>query len=195
MSKRTLFLIFALFLITVVLLVMALYQPQASKTQVPLPIKEPVAQTSLMFGTPVIATSSSTTTLKYSLPIVITTGSNKVTAVELQYDPLVLTNVAVTPGPFFPKPIALWNQIDPKTGRISYAFGIGPADQGVSGTNTVATLTFSVKAGTSEKTAIIFLPKTQVQAQGVSQSVLKQTNVGQFTFGINNSTPSAASKL
>ena len=194
MSKRTLFLIFALFLIAFVLLMMALYQPQASKA---IPQKavvaKPFAQTILSFGNPEIATSSSASILNYSLPINISTGNNKATAVqlELQYDPLILTNVNVIPGPFFPKPEALLNQIDVKTGRISYAFGIGLNSQAVEGNGVIANITFSIRAGTPEETAIIFLPKTLVAAQGISESVLKEANVGQFTLGVNNSTPSA----
>src|SRR3989304_8288433 len=192
MSKRTLFLIFALSIITFALLMIALYQPQAPKTIQTVTVKEPVAQTPLSFGIPVIATSSSAVTLNYSLPISISTGRNKVTAVqlELQYDPQILTNVAVVPGPFFANPEVLLNQIDTKTGRISYAFGVGLTGSGVAGKGTVANLIFTA-IKTPKKTAIIFLPKTLVTAEGVSESVLKQTNVGQIIIGNNNSTSSA----
>jgi len=174
---------------------MVVYQPQTSKTTpIATPTIEPVAQTILSFGVPEIATTSSTTTLNYSLPVNILTGKNKVSAVqlELQYDPLLLTNVKITADSFFTKPVVLIDQIDTKTGRISYAFGIGPTDQGVVGSGSVATLTFSAKAGIPEKTAIIFLPKTLVTAEGVAESVLKEAKLGQFTIGILNSTPSAA---
>lgn len=188
MSKRTLFLIFALFVITSVLLVTALYKPniQPSTQIIPTP-KEETAQTILSFGEPTAASSSSAS-LNYSLPINIATGKNKVTAVqfELQYDPKALTNVAVTPGVFFKNPVVLLNQIDAKTGRISYAFGISPSEQGVAGKGAIATLTFSANAGIKEETAILFLPKTLVTAQGVTESVLKTTNNAVFTVGINN---------
>jgi hypothetical protein len=194
MSKRTLFLIFALIIITFVLLMTAIYQPQTPKTAqiTPAPV-ESVEQTILSFGNPVIATSSSASILSYSLPVNITTGKNKVTAVqlELQFDPLLLSNIAVTPDSFFLNPSVLLNQIDYKTGRISYAFGIGPTGQGITGQGTVANLTFSVKAGTPVKTAIIFLPKTLVTAEGISKSVLKEASVGQFTVGTEISPPSA----
>lgn len=166
---------------------MTLYNPSTPKTtQTPTAIQQPVAQTVLSFGESVVA-SSSASTLTYSLPINITTGNNKVTAVqlEMQYDPNLLTNVSVTPGVFFQNPEILLNQVDAKTGRITYAFGIGPTGQGVVGTGTVATLNFSVNAGVSEKTAIIFLPKTLVTAEGVSESVLKEASVGQFVVGEN----------
>lgn len=197
MSKRTLFLIFALFLITFVLLLIALYQPQAPKTAQTATIKEPVGQTILSFGNPSTATSSPVLTLDYSLPININTFKNKVTTIqlELQYDPEILINVAVVPGSFFANPEVLLNQVDSKTGRISYAFGVGLTDQGIVGKGTVANILFSTKVKTSEKTAIIFLPKTLVTAQGVTQTVLKTTTNALFTVGIvssvtpNNSPP------
>jgi hypothetical protein len=197
MSKRTLFLIFALFLITFVLLMIALYQPQAPKTsQVVTVPKEPIAQSVLSFGSPVVATSSSASTLNYSLLLNIQTLKNKVTAVqlELQYDPAILNNVAIVPGSFFANPVVLLNQVDSETGRISYAVGIPPEGQGVVGNGTVANFTFSTKAKVLEKTAIIFLPKTLVTAEGISESVLQQSTNGLFTVGSDNSTPSAASQ-
>lgn len=201
MSKRTLFLIFALFVITIVLLLMALYQPQAPKTIPAVAPKEPVAQTILSFGNPEIATSSSVSVTNYSLPININSFKNKVTAIqlELQYDPQVLTNVSVVPGSFFTKPEVLLNQIDSKTGRISYAFGTGLTEPSVVGKGIAATLTFSAKAGIAQQTAIIFLPKTLVAAQGINQTVLKSTTNALFTVGIvpsitPSTTPSAATK-
>jgi hypothetical protein len=199
MSKRTLFLIFALTIITFVLLVMALYEPSMPKTvQTVTAPKEPVAQTTLSFGSPFTASSSSVlrrpADLRYSLPINIATGTNKVTAVqlELQYDPKILTNVTVAPGLFFTNPDVLLNQIDAKTGRVSYALGVGLAGRGVAGRDAVAMLSFEVKSETPQPTSIFFLPKTLVTAEGISESVLEQTNiVGQFTLGEDNSTPSA----
>lgn len=194
MSKRTLFLIFALFIITFVLLALALYTPSNPKPVQTIAIpKEPVAQTILSFGEPSVATSSSVSTLTYSVPINITTGKNKVTAVqlELQFDPNVLINVAVTPGSFFSNPIILLNQIDSKTGRISYALGIGPTDQGVMGKGIAAILTFGAKVETPQQTSIFFLPKTLVTAEGITSSVVKQTSNIQIIVGEKTSTPNA----
>jgi hypothetical protein len=203
MSRRTLFLIFALFIITVVLLMMAIYQPKAVNitAQITPTPNSPIAQTVLSVGIPSLVTSPAASSspilqpgvLNYSLPIEISTGQNKATAIqlELQFDPLLLTNVEITPGPFFTKPTIFLNQIDNKTGRISYAFGVATA--GVRGKGIAANLFFSVRSKVPEKTAIIFLPKTLVTAEGVSESVLtKDTLVGNFTVGIINSTSSAA---
>lgn len=201
MSKRTLFLIFSLFIITSVLLVLALYAPSNPKpVQIVTPPKEPIEQTVLSFGAPVVATSSSATNVNYSVPVNIETGKNKVTAIqlELQFDPKVLTNVVITPGSFFKNPTELLNQIDTKTGRISYAVGVGLTDQGVMGKGVVVTITSgakaesdSAKAGLPQQTSIIFLPKTLVTAEGTTASVLKQTNNIQIFVGEKSSSPSA----
>lgn len=197
MSKRTLFLIFALFVITAVLLALALYTPSNPKPiQTVTAPKESIEQTVLSFGEPVATSSSALRQLadvNYSVPINIETGKNKVTAVqlEMQYDPKVLTNVVIAPAAFFKNPEILLNQIDVKTGRISYAFGIGLADQGVVGQGTVATLTFSAKNAATKETTIFFLPKTLVTAESVAQSVLKQASNIQLTVGKTNSTSSA----
>ncbi|MDO8599880.1 MAG: hypothetical protein Q7R44_00505, partial [bacterium] len=92
---------------------------------------------------------------------------------------------------FFANPNVLLNQIDIKTGRITYAFGIGLTEQGVLGIGTVATLNFSVIAGAPQQTSILFLPKTLVTAEEVSGSVKKQANNIQITVGETISTPSA----
>lgn len=193
MSKRTLFLIFALFIITVVLLAITLYKPSSQPSPIIIAPKEPVEQTVLSFGNLSSVISTSSSALKYSLPIDIATGNNKVTAVqlEMQYDPEILTNVSITPGVFFANPNALLNQIDIKTGRITYAFGIGLTEQGVLGIGTVATLNFSVIAGAPQQTSILFLPKTLVTAEGISGSVKKQANNIQITVGETISTPSS----
>jgi hypothetical protein len=195
MSKRTLFLIFALFLITFVLLILAFYQPSTPKTvQKTTTVEQPAGQTVLSFENPSVSTPSSVFALNYSLPVTISTGGNKVTAVqlELQYDPNILTNIEVVPGPFFANPQILLNQIDIKVGRISYALGIGQNEKATTGSGTAVNITFSVKSKLPEKTAIIFLPKTLVTAEGINGSALKRTNVGQFLVGISTSTPSSA---
>ncbi len=164
----------------------ALYKPVPKLIPPTIIIKEPVAQTSLLFGELSVAASSSAANPTYSFPINIETKKNKVTAVqlELQYDPLVLADVSVVPGAFFKNPNVLLNQIDAKTGRISYAFGVGLTDAGIAGKGTAAIISFEVKPGIEQKTGILFLPKTKVTAENISQSVLKATNNALFTVGI-----------
>ena len=194
MSKRTLFLIFVLFIITFVLLAVVLYKPSSpSQTPQVMVPKESAEQTILSFEKPIATSSLSVENLGYSLPINIVTGKNKVTAIqlELQYDPQTLTNVSITPGVFFKNPEILLNQIDAKTGRITYAFGVGLRDQGIVGKGVVATLNFETKAGVPQETAILFLPKTLVTAEGADQSVVKETNNIKLIVGEKVSTSSA----
>lgn len=186
MSKRTLFLIFALFIMTSVLLAVTLYKPITKPIPRITAPKEPVAQTSLMFGTLSSSTSLPSSNLTYSIPINIETQKNKVTAIqlELQYDPLALTNVSVVPGPFFQNSNILLSQINAKTGRISYAFGVGLTDAGVMGKGVVAIITFESKPEKAQKTGILFLPKTKITAEDLPQSVLQTTVNALFTVGI-----------
>lgn len=192
MSKRTIALIAILFISTVGLLALALNNPSNPvKNTVQKLVTQPVEQTSLSFGT-LSATSSpsvalakegSAKTINYSIPVNIKTNSNIVTAVqlELQYDPEVLDNAKVEAGNFFTNPITLFNDVDKKSGRISFALGISLDAKGKSGEGTVAMLTFSMKTPTQkQQTTITFLPKSLVTAEGVPQSVLKSTTDAQI---------------
>lgn len=190
MSKRTLLLIGLLIIITTGLVLIALNSPYspppvAQPTIAPPQVKLPVEQTVLRFDNPVMATESAAQTPTFSLPLVINTGTNAVTAVqvELAYDPKVLVKVAVNPGSFFNNPIVLLNDVDETTGKISYALGISPQDNGIKGEGIVATISFQAKAASPQSTSITFLPKTLVTAEGVSQSVLKSTAPAQFRVG------------
>ncbi len=195
MSKRTLALIIFLSLVTIILLVIALRNPKSTPTKTSTsPIKTQIAQTSLLFGAvEMMPSSSSAKTTTYSLPINIKTNGNKVTAVQLEllYDPEALTDIAIQNGSFFTNPVVLLNNIDEKTGRISYALGVGPGDTGKQGSGTLATLTFQIKPLGAKSTVIVFLPKTQVAAEGITQSVLKETNIAQINLG---ATPSPSLK-
>jgi len=158
--------------------------PSPKVTPAKTAFNESVAQTVLSFGSPSLVNSSAST-LNYSLPVNISTGTNKVTAVqlELQYDPAALTYVAIAPGPFFAKPDVLSNQIDAKTGRITYAFGAGLTGKAIAGEGIVANITFSAKVQTLTNTSITFLPKTLVTAEGINDSILKQTVTNSFFIG------------
>jgi len=194
MSKRTLFLILALAIITFVLLIMAIYQPQTPETTQVTPTPEkPTAQTVLSFGTPSAKASSSASAISYTVPINISTEKNKVKIVqlELQYDPYLLMDVTATPGSFMKNPTVLLDHIDQETGRVSYALGLESEQEGIMGKGTIANLIFSVKTQTQKKTAIIFLPKTLVTADDLSESALKEAGVGQFILGPEVPTPTS----
>ncbi len=190
MSKRTLSLIIVLFLAALGLMFIAQAKPEQQQTPIQPNITPrvtpPVAQTVLLFGDLSMTTSSTQPT--HSIPIIIQTGKNLVTAVqiELLYDPQIITNVSITQGTFFSKPVVLLNYIDDANGRISYALGINPQDSGKKGEDiVVATLTFKAKISTPTATTISFLPKTLVTEEDVAQSVLKSANPTQFIVGKN----------
>lgn len=170
-SQRTLILILALAGITLFFLFLAI-RPQFKKQELvlsPTPTPTPAAQSVLSLQQ---AQQQTPGTMTYN--VVINSNINTVNAVQLElaFDPKVLSNITVTPGPFFPKPVQLIKNIDYKNGRISYALGIQPADYGVKGQGVVATVTFSY-VPTAQSTTITFLPKTIVAAEGVTQSVLR----------------------
>lgn len=192
MSKRTFTLIFTLFTVAVVLVMIAVYNPSSydsSATPTPTEKPESLAQTELRFGilSSFQIASSSGAKIVYSIPITISANKNKITAVQLEisYDPQVLTQISLTPGTFFQKPVSLLNEKNENNGRISYAIGIEPNASGIEGVGVVATLTFQAKSQFRGKTTISFLPKTLVTAEGSNQSVLKERASAQIDIGEN----------
>jgi len=112
----------------------------------------------------------------HSYDVFIDSSDNTVNDVqlELSYDPSVLTNVAVVPGSFFTNPSQLVKDIDTTSGRISYALGIQPKDNGIKGTGIVAQVVFQFQpTATVSSTMLRFLPKTKVGGQGANESVLR----------------------
>jgi hypothetical protein len=182
MSRKTLILILLLVLVTVGLLVIALIPAVKSPvvTKLTTPPALPYAQTKLSLSTPAKLAVNS-----YSTDVIISSGNNKTTAVQLEisYDPKVLTNVDIKTGSFFTTPVVLLKKIDTVNGRLSYALGINPTQKATSGNGTVATITFSTAANTTAtQTPINFEPKTAATAVGYAQSVLKQTTGVLFSF-------------
>ncbi len=109
---------------------------------------------------------------------------------ELAYDPAILTNVSLSPGPNFPNPNILLNNNDEKTGRISYAFSLIPQEKPLNFTGTAATLKFTVSNTALQKeTSLYFLPKTAIISEGVNIPL-------KIAYGIkiiiNQSTPVAS---
>ena len=195
MSKSTFILIIILFLFTGGLLILALNKSSYNSKEVrqpPVPSVIPVtAQTSLLFGSLEIA-STSGTPKTYSLPIIINTGANKVTTVQLElaFDPNILTNVNITPSAFFKNPNVVINKINNDVGRISYALAetasesaspVHATERGKQGEDTLATLTFESGMPSTSST-ITFLPRTFVTAEGLDGSALKSTNSAELTI-------------
>jgi len=134
MPKRTLALIVVLILITVGLVWLSVYTQPQPKTQVvqKQTLKLPPAVTTIaLSSTPDFAATSSS----YSLDVKISSGENKVTAVQLEmsYDPKAINVTDILPGTFLNNPIVLLKKIDEQNGRVSYAVAIKPGDETISG--------------------------------------------------------------
>lgn len=114
----------------------------------------------------------------YSSDILIDSGKNKVTSVQLEltYDPSLLKEVSVVAGSFFESPLELLKKIDAKSGRITFALGLPSGSDGKSGKGVVATILYSPTFPNQPTVSIInFLPKTEVTAEDLAGSALKGT--------------------
>lgn len=181
MSKRTLALIVILTVITGALLVLALSSQKQQKAPSPIvnnntptPIESPATAMLSLSQNTTMSTSASK-----ALNLDVDGGGSKVTGVqvEISYDPKVLTNVSITPGSYIENPVVLFNSVDKKNGRISYAVGITPTGNPVTGTGTAAIIKYSVLPGvTINTTTLHFLSKTIVAAEGVNGSILKSAS-------------------
>ncbi|GEM_PF-848127 len=179
MAKKTLLLIVILLLTAFGLLYLAFAPANKSKEVAtvatpfvsPLPTPTPSIQTVLTLSpNPLVIASPSG-----SLTLSIDTGENKVNAIqfELLYNPQVLTNVEILQGSFFENPITLLKNIDVKSGKVSYVLATPPNGKAKSGRGVIATLKFTTKLASGEKTDITFSPKTLVTAEKIQTSVLK----------------------
>lgn len=187
MSKKTLALIISLVGVTIVLFAVALLSNNATVTnpgtKVAGPTPTPEAQSLLMLTpNPVDVTSSRSG----SIDVVLDTQMNEATAIQLElaYDPQVLSNVTVTPGPLFTvnntPPDNIIDTNDTQNGRITYALVLPLAQPAVKGKGIVAKISFTQRASLSPTalsqgtTQLQLLPKSLVTAEGVSKSVLKE---------------------
>ena len=192
MPKKTLALITGLVIVTIILFIVALragQQQQATTATAPSPMAQhptPMvpAHTVLKLGPNPLAVAPGTTS---TVNITMDTSDNDVTAVQLElgYDPNIVSILKVAPGPLFTtQPVVLIDKNDPKDGRYTYAFGITPSAQPVTGNGVVATVTFMTKVGTlGKETQIGLLPTSLVTARGVAQSVLKSASGTVVTVG------------
>jgi hypothetical protein len=179
---KTFLLILVLALITAGLVTLALMpkKPAPEESVVVAKITpNPIQTTLTISSTPVPQATPSS----YTTDVVINTGQNKVTAVqlELSFDPNVLTKVNIEPGSFFINPSVELKNIDTKNGRITFA--ISPGDKvGALGQGILAKISFTAPKNINP-TKIDFLPKTKVSAEDTSESVLKSTIGAQFSLG------------
>jgi len=188
MPKKTLALISGLVLVTIVLFVIALKSNQQST-------QTPVTPSTAMQPSPTPSMAHSVLSLSPNpvkvlsgglgkVDVVIDTSDNAVTAVqlELSYDPKVVSNVQVLPGTLFQNAVVLINKNNPTAGRFTYAFGRTPSQTPISGTGTVATISFTANAS-SQPSQLTLLPTTLVTARGVKTSVLKSSTGTEIIIG------------
>lgn len=175
MPRKTLALIVGLVLVTIILFIIALRTGQdAGKTgdgTTMQPSPTPHVVSVLMLDPNPVAVVSGK---QGEVNVILTPSYNKVTAVqlEIQYDPLMVSDVEVEPGPLFPNAVVLINTNDVETGTITYAFGISPSQKPVVTAGLVAKLTFTARGVIGKQSQIIIQPTSLVTAQGVADSVL-----------------------
>lgn len=191
MARKTIVLIVVLAVAALGLTLLAIPSQNKPKPVAQLPKVTPnPLQTVLTISSapvPLIASQSS-----FKTDVIINTGQNKVTAVQLElaYDPKVLGQVDINPGAFFIDPTVVIKKIDEKEGRISFALKISPNQSGVLGGGVLgqgilAVINFKVEPSQKQTpTSILFLPKTEVSSQDLPGSTLKSTiNAG---FSLRN---------
>lgn len=189
MSKRTTILILTLAILTAGLLYLALIGTAPKKIVVLPPTPTPMspnAKTTLSLEAAPASLSSALSA--HTVAVVINTA-NLVNGVqiELGYDPNTITNVSVSPGPFFQQPSALIKNIDTTDGRISYALVEQLDVKGHAGQGIVALVSFDTKPEAAGATTLVFMPKTAVTSQGILESVLKKTT--NYTLTLTTPTP------
>jgi hypothetical protein len=178
----------SLFVITAVLVTLGVFSPKSMPKIQPTPVTarptpaDTYKHTSLSFIPGQMAMSGTQGTAMVN----VDPGGNPVTAVQLEisYDPKVLTNVTVEKETtFFTAPIVLINKTDKAAGRITYALGITPAQQPISVSGNVVTVSFTKLPGvTAKETMIKLTPDTLVAATGIGPSVLKSSTDLTITF-------------
>ena len=185
MPKKTTILILILAVVTAVLVYLAVTegQKQGISQTTTAPTQKVVAKTSKVFFSPqTVDLSSANASNSSTADLVVDTGNDNIAGVqaELQYDPKVLTNVKLIPaadatGFFGPTAVVLFNDVNPTTGRISYAIAINAGQATKKGVGKIATLSFSKTYTATPSTTITFLDKTLVTKLGENESVLKGT--------------------
>jgi hypothetical protein len=183
MPKRTILLIIILTVLTGVLVVLAInnerkaaVDTQPSRAVDITPALEKTATLQFNPSTVVIASGAGRTTVN----VLINTNTHMVDGVQLEllYDPVVLSNVAITvpqdnffgdTGEFS----NILNEVDPQRGRASYWLGISPIAQSKSGEGVVAQLSFTVNPNADvAETVVEVLDRSMVTESSTHTSVL-----------------------
>jgi hypothetical protein len=205
MPKKTTILIAVLAIVTAVLLFLAITQgtKQLNNNQTATPTPHVVEKTAKVFFNPQNVDLAGGSATPESVDIMVDTGTGEAAGVqaEMQFDPKALTNVKLVPasdasGFFGAGANVLFNDVNPTTGRISYAIAIAPSQNSHKGVGKIATLTFqrSLNA-TGSATKINFLDKTLVTVLGENESVLNEALPLNITFTNSATTPNTVAPV
>lgn len=120
-----------------------------------------------------------------------TDSSPKLIQLEIGYNPNTMSEVQLFPGDYFIDPKILFENIDIKTGRISYSLSSSQFSNKTSGI--VATMYF-LPLSSAGQTTIRFLPKTTIR--GDKDFILNASSEAKIIFQppIITATPSAVLK-
>lgn len=90
----------------------------------------------------------------------LTGMSSEIIQLELSFDPTIIYNLKITPGTYLENPQILYERIDFKNGRISYALKGTNQNRG----DNIVSLTFNtINYGLEKQTKIEFQPKTLIK--------------------------------
>ena len=171
MTKRTVFLIFLLVALVAILSFIAVLQSveqtrRAQETSNQTAVT-PTIDPSLVPDTTLTASPAAALVkmgAAQTIDILIDTGNNNLLTTQLGvgFDPEFFEVQNVTPGPFFQNPTVLLNNVDVKTGRISYALGTLTPQKGQGVLTTITMLAKKPTGSTGKTSDLTLLPKTQV---------------------------------
>ncbi len=197
MSKKLIAILFIFIAATSALIFLKFIYLKASPLQSihdiglqPTPIPE--ASISLFPGL-LVATASQSAQINVAVNSNLADNSSKLIQFELSYEPTALYYVKVVPGDYLINPEVVLNNIDIRTGRISYAI---KGDSSNPNSNIVAVVNFNIaNYGIHKETEISFLPKTLIR-QGEEKINLKAASGAKIIlkplFFIPPASPSAA---
>ena len=184
MPKRTSLLILLLAVATLVLIFVIVVSP--SQLSAPNSNKDTSENTTaikktaqLVFAPDTVDITASNAAATQSVDLLVASGNNSISGVqvELQYDTDAISDVELTPAlesSFGQDASVLFNDLDKKNGKISYAIAINPNSKPRQGLGKIATIKFN-KANNAKAifpSAISYLNGTTVTVLNQDASVL-----------------------
>lgn len=176
MSKSLLFLLSLLFLITSLSLFLKASDRQKTAIRPAVPtLAISVSEAKLTLSpNPILAIRGQAT---QSMVLIEAQGDRtKTVQLEMAFDPSMITNLTLEPGPFFSDPKILLNNIDYNTGRISYALEANSPQKKFEKKAPVVKITFTAIPSAQNGSALYFLPKTTVKDD-------TETNIMRSAYG------------